>query len=162
MSQRGCPQEANILKAVRAGIWEESITTHIAACPTCRELARTARWMQSLAKTSANAPPLADPARIWWRAQLSEKQAKAERTQEVFEWTEIISASILCAAFAAWFIWDWSAIQTLAISYLAGSWPHSWLAASLIHGTAPAIFSLSAAILSILAIILAFPLLVRD
>jgi hypothetical protein len=162
MSRPGCPQEANVLKAARAGIGEESIATHIEACLTCRELARTAPWMHSLAQSSASARPLPDPARIWWRARLSEKQAKAERAQELFEWAEIISASVLCAAFAAWFIWDWSAIQFQFASALTRALPHSWLTVFPLLAATPAILSLFAVIASLAAAVLAYPILARD
>ncbi|MBZ5642043.1 MAG: hypothetical protein LAO19_04730 [Acidobacteriia bacterium] len=162
MSQPPCPQEEIILKAARARIWEESLTTHLEACPECRELALASRWMQSLAQDSDRARPLPDPARVWWRAQLSSKQARAERAHEYVEWTELISASALCAALAAWIAWNWPAVQLFFARTLATALPHSWFIASPLLAVASAIFPLAAFLASLAAAVLAYPILARD
>ena len=162
MKPANCPQEANILKAVRAGAWEETLSTHLRECSVCREIARASQWMQALAQSPQNARALPDAGRVWWRAQFSEKQAKAERAQEIFEWAEILSASVICAGLAGWIVWNWYAIQLLFASLMAGTLPNSWIAGSSMFGTAALMFSSVAVILSLAAIVLAYPLLARD
>ncbi|MBZ5662461.1 MAG: hypothetical protein LAO08_18825 [Acidobacteriia bacterium] len=162
MRQATCPQEADVLKSVRTGIWSEALSAHMETCADCKELVRASRWMQALAQSSATNPPLPDAARVWWRAQLSDKQAKAERAQELFEWSEIISASVICAALAVWIVWHWSAVQFFFASILAGALPHSWLTASPLLASTPAILFLSAVIVSLAAAVLAYPILARD
>ena len=162
MRPAGCPQEVNVREAVRAGTWQENLSAHVAACPDCRETVHASRWMQALAQSPENPPALPDAGRVWWRARVSERQAKAERAQEIFEWVEIIFASAVCAGLAVWIVRDWFAIQMLAVSILAGSRPHSWISSYSALGMAPTILTLGAVIVSILAIVLAYPMLARD
>jgi hypothetical protein len=162
MRPASCPQEGNVLKAVRTGIWEEALSAHLDGCAVCKEIAHASRWMQALAQGSESIRTLPDPSRVWWRAQLSEKQMKAERAQELLEWVEIISATVFSAGIAGWIGWNWHTIQSLFTSLLADAWTHSWITASSALSTAPMMFSSGAVILSIVAIVLAFPVLVRD
>jgi hypothetical protein len=162
MRPASCPQEVSVLKAVRTGIWEEALSTHLDECADCQEIAHALRWMQALAQSSENTRALPDASRVWWRAQVSEKQAKAERAQELFEWTETLFASVFAAGSAVWVVWNWSALQLKFASYLAGTWPHSWITASSALGMAPTILSSGAVIVSIVAIVLAYPLLAQD
>jgi hypothetical protein len=162
MKQAPCPQEANILQAIRTGNWQESLVAHQLSCAACGELARAARWMQSLAQNSASVTSLPDPTRIWWRAQISRNQARAEKTQEYFDWMEIISASVLCAAFAGWILLHWSGVQVFLAATLATALPHSWVAATPLSAMAAIVVPLAVGFVSLGAAVLAYPILARD
>lgn len=161
MSQANCPREAELLKAVRTGMWEEGLSAHVLKCADCREIAQASQWMQTLAQNSEK-PTLSDASLLWWRAHLSEKQAKAERAQELLEWTEIISAIIIFAGLAGWVGWNWYAIQTQLTLFLTDTWSQLWITASSALNTTPITLSLGAVILSFVAVVVAYPLLVRD
>jgi hypothetical protein len=161
MRPANCPQEEIILKAVRNGAWNENLSAHLHACPDCRELSRASRWMQALANHPESVRTLPEPGRVWWRAQIFEKQAKVERAQDFLEGMEILSASVICSAVAVWLVWNWYAIQLLFTSILTGVSANSRTAASSAW-TAPTILSSAAVIASIVAIVLAYPLLARD
>jgi len=118
--------------------------------------------MQALARSSEKPVTLRDASLLWWRAQLSEKQAKAERAQEFLEWVELIPATIISAGLAAEIGWNWNAIQTLLTSLLTDQWPQLWISASSVVSPTPIMFSLDAVILFSVAIVLVLPLLVRD
>jgi hypothetical protein len=69
--------------------------------------------MQSLARSPEPVSTLPDASLLWWKARLSEKQAKAEKAQEVSEWVEIVSVVAISIGLAAWVAWNWLAIQSL-------------------------------------------------
>lgn len=162
MRQESCPQEVDVVKAVRTGIWEEALSTHIDRCAVCKEIVQTSHWMQALAESSEKILTLPDASLLWWGAQLSEKQAKAERMQELLEWVEIISASVISAGLAGWVEWNWYALQTLLTSFLTDPRPQLWITASSEIGVTPILSLLSAVILSLVAIVLTYPLLEGD
>src|SRR5207245_6834512 len=60
-----------------------------------------ARWMQALApaaqRSAQSQNDLPDPQILWLRAQLSERQAAAERAQKVLRWVEVACVMAACA-----------------------------------------------------------------
>jgi len=162
MRQASCSQEVSILKAIRTGTWEEAVSTHLAGCAACEEIVQASRWMQALAQDCENAETLPDAGRVWWRAQVSEEQAKAERAQELLEWVELISATIFSAGLAGWIVWHWNAIQSSLTSFIADTWLHSWIATSSVLNMALLTVSSGAVILSIVTLAIAYPMLARD
>jgi hypothetical protein len=162
MRLSNCPLEAEALKAVRTEMWEDALTAHVAGCAACKEIVRASHWMQALANGSQKAHSLPDPSLLWWRARLSAKQAQVERAQEMLEWVEIVAATVIVAGLAGWIGWNWLAIQSTLTSLLTEPWPQLWIDAATAMSTTPTMFSISAAILCVIAIALGYPLLLRD
>jgi len=156
MKQMNCPQEAAVTKAVRTGNWEESLTIHAAACAVCLEIIQTASWMQALARSSEAISTLPDASLLWWKARLSEKQAKAEKAQEVSEWVEIASGAAIASGLAAWVAWNWLAIQVLATRFTGAM--QLWVTA---YSTS-ALFLPVSAVLCLALAVLTYPILVDD
>ena len=162
MRLSNCPREEEALRAVRTGTWEDALTAHVAGCAACKEIVRTSQWMQALANGSQRANSLPDPSLLWWRAQLCAKQAQVERAQEMLEWAEIVAATVIAAGLAGWIGWNWIAIQSTFTSLLTEPLSQLWTDAVSAMSTTPTMFSLSAVILSVVGIVLGYPLLVRD
>jgi hypothetical protein len=79
LRRHGCPFEADVVEAARAGRWPGSggtdLQAHLDACPPCREVAEIAALLATeweAAHAQAH-PPSADL--VWWRAQ---KRARLE------------------------------------------------------------------------------------
>lgn len=159
MSQVSCPQEEQVLDAVHKGTWHETFHAHVAECGVCREIVRVSRWMQMLAE-SPERTPLPDASLVWRRVQLSERQAEAERAQKLLDWAELMFATLLSAGLAGWTAWNWGAIQTGSTSFLVEAWQH--LLGSWVIGVVPILSLLSLVIVPLAAIVVAYPLLVRE
>jgi hypothetical protein len=151
-----CPQEAVLTKAVRTGNLETSLTIHAATCTVCREIIQASSWMQALARGSESNPILPDAGLLWWRARLSEKQAKAEKAQDVLDCVEITSAAAISVVLGGWVAWNWYAIQRLIAWISAGA--NSWATAY----SMPFFFSPIIAVLCLAALVLAYPILVDE
>jgi len=156
MKQMNCPQEAAVTKAVRTGNWEESLTAHAAACAVCQEVIQTASWMQSLARSPETISTLPDASLLWWKARLSERQAKAEKAQEVSEWVEIASGAAIAIGLAAWVAWNWLAIQALMTRFMGEM--QLWVTA---YSTSLLVLPVTVVLCLALAV-LTYPILVDD
>jgi hypothetical protein len=112
--------------------------------------------MQALARGSESNPTLPDASLLWWRARLSEKQAKAEKEQDVLDWVEITSAAVISVGLGGWVAWNWYALQGLMTRILA---------VAQLRMTAfpvPILFSPIIAVLSLAALLLVYPILVDE
>ena len=156
MKRMNCAQEAAVARAVRTGNWEESLTTHAAACAVCQEITQTAGWMQALARSPETISTLPDASLLWWKARLSEKQAKAEKAQEVSEWVEIASVTAILIGLAAWVTWNRLAIQALMTRFMGAM--QLWVTA---YSTSLLFLPVSAVLCLALAVP-TYPLLVDD
>lgn len=171
MSHTSCSEETAIARAVRTGEWNEALQAHLRQCATCRGVQEAARWMQALAP-AAQSPAqsqhgLPDPQILWLRAQLSERQAAAERVQRVLQWVEIACVTAACAGLSIWLAWNWNGIGGEISDGLGwalyGAWPALWTNLYA-YGPAnsPILFSSGLAAISLLAIGVAYPLLARE
>jgi hypothetical protein len=171
MSRTSCSEEAAIARAVRTGEWNEALQSHLRACATCRGVQEAARWMQALAaapQPSVQARnDLPDPQILWLRAQLSERQAAAERAQKALQWVEIACITAACAGLSIWLAWSWNGIGGEIGDGLAwalfDAWPALWTNLYAYGpASAPILFSSALAAISLLAIGVAYPLLARE
>ncbi|MCZ6489532.1 MAG: hypothetical protein O7A06_03250 [Acidobacteria bacterium] len=176
MKQVICPQEGAVSKAARKDQWEESLTAHVAGCPSCREIVQTSRWMQALAQRSETDMLLPDAGLLWWRAHLSQIHAHAERAQKPLVVVEVISEATIALApialaLAGWLTWNWSEAQGLGTKLLAGLlsqlWKTDWLAGWAVMSSLPAlspfvVLSLIVSVLSLAVFLVAYPLLSED
>jgi hypothetical protein len=121
MSHINCPQEAAVTRAIRAGILDESLATHAATCPVCRDVVTVSHSMHALARGPENNRALPDASLVWWKAQLSEQQTRVERAQTILEWLQIAFAAIGSLGLAAWVAWNWAAMQEWLTSSLGSA-----------------------------------------
>ena len=161
-----CPQEEDVSKASRTGQWTVPIKAHLAECSHCREIVLASRWMQALAQFPESDAALPEPGVVWWRAQLIEKQAAAERSQKPLEWVENFTAAVIAIAVAGGFAWGWSQIQGRLPALLETMWPEFWKATWTAATSAPDVYS-SLTLPMVIAlcigvILLGYPLLAEE
>ena len=162
MRHANCPREVEVLKAIRAGSWEEGLSAHAATCVACGEIAQASQWMQALAQGTEK-PTLPDASVLWWSAQLSERRANAEKARDILDWAEIISVTVIAGGLATWIGWNWYAMQFMSISLLADTWPQLWITAGSVTDLTSIVFWLAAtAIPFLVAIALVYPLAVGE
>jgi predicted anti-sigma-YlaC factor YlaD len=171
MSHTSCSEETAIVRAVRTGEWSEVLQAHLRQCASCRDVQQAARWMQTLApapQPSGQAQnDLPDPQILWLRAQLSARQAAAERAHKVLQWAEIACITAACAGLSLWLARSWNEIGGEIANGLGwalfGAWPALW---ANLYGygpvTSPVLFSSALAAISLLAVAVAYPLLARE
>ncbi len=167
MSHRSCFRETAVARAVRTGDWNQSLEAHLRECATCREVREAARWMQALAREpqGENDPP--DPQILWLRAQLSQRQAGAERAEKILQWAEVACITAACAGLALWLAWNWNAIGSEVADglnwALFEAWPAVWANGSA-YGpmNAPILFLAALAAISVVTIAIAYPLVARE
>jgi hypothetical protein len=162
MKQRSCPQEEKALKAVGTGAWEEDLSAHVAGCEVCGDIVRVSGWMQALAAGPERAQRLPDAERLWLRAQLSEKQTEAERAHKILDWAEFIFSVLVAAGVLGWIGWNLDAVQTRLSPFSANAWQQLWATVSYLAVATPILSGFGFVIFSLIAIVLAYPLLVRD
>jgi hypothetical protein len=169
MSHTSCGQESDVARAARSGEWSETLEAHLRDCAICRGVRETARWMQTLAQGAAREAQegLTDPRILWLRAQLSERQAAAERTHKVLQWVEIACVAAACAGLGIWLAWSWNEIGGEIADGLSWAlfeaWPALW-GNVYAYGpvNAPILFTSVVAAISLVALGVAYPLLVRE
>jgi predicted anti-sigma-YlaC factor YlaD len=167
MNQTSCHQESATARAVRSGEWDEELLAHLSQCATCRGVQQAAQWMQALADSSQHVPAqndLPDPQILWLRAQLSERQAAAERAHRILQWIELACAMVTCIGLGVWFAWNWSEVGSATGNglnwVLFEAWPALWNAYGPVN--APVLFSSALAVISLAAVAIAYPLVARD
>jgi hypothetical protein len=171
MSHMSCSEESAVARAIRRGEWNESLEAHVRSCGTCRSVRQAAEWMQALAPESqlgareqANLP---DPQVLWLRAQLSERQAAAERAHQILQWVEVVCAMVICAGLGIWLAWDWSEVGGTVGDglnwVLFEAWPALWNSLYAYGpANAPILFSSALAAIALVAVAITYPLLARE
>jgi hypothetical protein len=169
MNHRNCSQETAVVRAVRTGEWNEALQAHVRECATCRSVQEAARWMQGVApQASAQAEhDLPDPRVLWLRAQLSERQAAAERARKIAQWVEVTCVAAVCAGLGIWLAWSWNEIGGEIAGGLGwalfDAWPVLW-SSVYAYGpvNAPILFFSATIAISLLVIGVSYPLVARD
>ena len=165
MSQANCSQAMAVARAVRSGEWEDSLRTHAGECAVCRDVVEASLWMQALADSSKENIPLPDAGLVWSRAQwsrtLRDRHAQAQRAQRVTEWIEIASVAIVSAGLAIWTIWEWQLFQA-ATDWVTTGLLQLSIATYEAAGSAQVSFGTTAAVLSLIVVLLAYPILADE
>ena len=141
MSQTDCPQEAAVSEAAQSGkvggIRSGAMPPSAALPGDCADIALDAG---DGAGCRRQVPLCRDASLLWWRAQLSERQAKLERTQRAVEWLQIVSSVLVGAGLLVWAVWNWRAVLG-ALGWLSSDvWSRVWLAGYLLAVSAPDLF----------------------
>jgi len=169
MSITNCSLESAVARAVRSGEWSESLEAHLHECAICRDVREAAGWMQGLAQATAREAQegLPDPRVLWLRAQLSERQAAAERAHKFVQWVEIACVTAACAGLGIWLLSSWNQIGGGIADRLGWAlfeaWPALW-SSFYAYGpvNAPILFSSALVAISLLALGVAYPLVARE
>jgi len=104
MSTGDCIRQETVLDGVRRGSLPPELEAHCRECASCAELRLVAAALRADAEQlGQTGPPLPDPAAIWLRAQLAERDDRLRRATRSITWIQraTIAASIaIGAAFA--------------------------------------------------------------
>jgi hypothetical protein len=162
MQRVSCPYEEATSVAARSGKWDSRLEKHAHECVVCQEVVLASSWMQTLgqetAQDRATDHDSRDASLLWWRAQLTEKQARAEQAQSVLDWTEVFVACAVAAALAGWALWNWALMQAGVDWLVTNLSPQTWMAAYMLGN-----LSWSALIVLSLAVLLvAYPILAGE
>ena len=106
MMFRTCANEKEVTQALKDGHWPDGCTTelraHVAACTSCGDLVLVTETLQRARCESVKEAPTGSPSLLWWRAQLRQRAAAAERVSrpvtvaQGFAWlVTLIAAAIL-------------------------------------------------------------------
>jgi hypothetical protein len=120
------------------------------------EIVEASRWMQDLTQSYECNVTLPDASLVWSRARLFEKQGEANKAQDIFEWAEVLYATVISLSVAAWLAWNWYAILGLISWSVAGM--QSWLA----FGSASILTLSVAGVFGLVALALTYPLLMDE
>lgn len=71
-----------------------------------------AAWMEEFARTSLNAPPLADPSLLWWKAQVLRRWDAERRASEPIEVGERLQVGVGVVAALLLLGWLWRVLPT--------------------------------------------------
>ena len=161
-----CSREDAVARASVTGIWPEELAAHADKCAVCRDVAQTARWIQTLSVSAQDATipdagnfaagtgrPLPDPDLIWKRAQLDSNNLR--RTVPALEWLRVALAAAAPVGLAGWVAWNWYAIVGAAGQFLLATWPQLSMVTYVLASVAPAALLLA-------ALSLGYPLLAEE
>ncbi len=132
-----CDQEPRVLEAVRSGRgaseWEEPLRVHVAACRICSDVVLVAQFLLQENECADAEAALPDAGLVWWKAQLLERRAAAERAVRPIAVTEKLAGAGIVALLLTGIILNWS--RVLNWSYVQGG--IRWLAGFLPAGSYP-------------------------
>ena len=98
MTAKPCSHEKEVTAAARSGAWSPELKAHRDGCLTCAELtlvvAALAADAEELAAIDA---PLPDPAPIWLRAKLANRERQFERATRAIVWVQRAAVAVALA-----------------------------------------------------------------
>ena len=80
MKLPSCDYEPQIVAALHAGGVPAALQSHLAGCLICQDVALVTQFLCRAASPPSESAALPSPSFIWWRAQLAEKRALADRS----------------------------------------------------------------------------------
>jgi len=125
-----CEFEAQVVRAVRGGLWTEELRQHFAACPVCADAAVIAGALAETAPVDVPAAGL-----VWWKAQLKRRLEAQERALRPLVWAE--RAAILGGVAAIGWAAAWmAASDPLLAAAVAGTLVFGGSAVSVLYWAA--------------------------
>lgn len=121
MKYEECPHEHLVHQAVQSGQWAESVTCHVDACASCREVVQITQWIRTMAGASEVPASLPDPSLLWLKAQFLEQQAAREQAFQPLMLVGTVTLALATAIPAGALAWYWSEIQPLLTGDNPGS-----------------------------------------
>jgi hypothetical protein len=119
-----CAQEAAVLAAAAAGVWEEPLRAHARTCSACQDALEVWRYLQIEAEQVADAlddDPIPHAGVIWWRRRILDERAAAQRLLWPVTVFPLVAGAIALAALIAVALWQWHAIAIGAAGPVSSS-----------------------------------------
>ena len=165
MKNGGCSNETAVIRAMRSGNLPETVRTHVASCPICRETVRVAAAMHKLAQEPAGQSPLPSADLILWKARLAERQRETRRAERPLMIAETLLSIVAALTTIAWLGSNLSAMESGVMNSLVALLPQLGNTAWTVLSTAPTLTSplfLAIALVFLVAFAIAAPLLAQD
>jgi hypothetical protein len=97
VSRPACDRRPEIVRSVRAGLWEtagsEELRAHAAGCPDCRETVLVAAALVLERGAAEREIVLPDAGLVLWKARLRQRHAAAARAEEPVVYAERIAVA---------------------------------------------------------------------
>jgi hypothetical protein len=94
MKKTQCLEEEKTLRSARTGCWDSFSSAHLRECADCRETAEMAGLLCNLAADERE-NPLPDAQKIWWNAQIADRQRITEKALRPVAVANISAAIVL-------------------------------------------------------------------
>jgi hypothetical protein len=110
VSRPACDRRPEIVRSVRAGLWEtagsEELRAHAAGCPDCRETVLVAAALVLEREAAEREIVVPDAGLVLWKARLRQRHAAAARAEEPVVYAERIGRVCAIAAVAGLLLWQ--------------------------------------------------------
>jgi hypothetical protein len=117
MNSRFCPNEEQVSRSARTGVWDDTTKVHVAECAHCREIVQITEWLGNAAKANGEYT-LPDAEQIWLHSRffaMQDAREKALRSLLIIERAIRMALLLIIAGGLAW------------ISYMVPSLLSDWL-----------------------------------
>lgn len=125
-SSKGCPREASVSRAARAGQWDDALKAHSAACPACSEVVLVSNSLRTIATESEDHKPLPDSYLVWLKAKLTERQVASQRAAKPWDLAEALGQCVVGAVLVGWLLAEWPSIQQRLTEWMPVRWLDDW------------------------------------
>jgi hypothetical protein len=104
MNAEFCEFEEAVVAAIANGEWSDSLRHHVANCGQCADLQLISEYLRQVTAREEEATVLPTPSFLWWRAQLAERQEKAQQALAAIEIVQklAIAFAVICLILFAW------------------------------------------------------------
>jgi len=151
-----------VAQAARSNEWPTSLAPHIAGCAVCRQVAETSRWMWTVSQVAPEAAAGTDASLLWWRAQLTERAAKASRARAPLDFAYIAFLAVATGGFAIWAALNWDTFGYAGEWLLAAARPETWMTANSLDFLETGFFWSIVGVATLLAVLVALPALIEE
>ena len=97
-----CRHDAAVHEAIRTGEWKPALRQHVSGCARCAEAVAIGRLLNAMPSPEPSARK-ADV--LWWQAQLTTRNARAERVRRTLAVMETVAVSVAGALALGAVIW---------------------------------------------------------
>ena len=100
-----CPREQDVVNAVLGGTWpdrcDDSLVSHAAHCPTCREVAQVSVLLREDVDHARVEMVVPAAGQIWWRAAVRARLESTHAAARPMTWMHAITGAIVLGVFLA-------------------------------------------------------------
>ena len=127
-----CPLEADVLRAAASEHWTDELRAHLLRCDDCVAAVSVAPWMNQFSRISDREHILPDPAVVWLKAKLLQRNADVARVSRPLDVVQFLAYAVVAAGWAALLTWKWESVRAWLSSFTpAGIVAHTAGAGSL-------------------------------
>ena len=115
-----CERERMVRHAVRSGLWNDDLRSHVADCAICSDALFVAEFMRAEAEAAQTCSRVPDANLIWWKAELRARREAAERVTRPIAVVQVIGAIATAMLLVALVVWRGADLPSLLGHFAAG------------------------------------------